>query len=219
MTVQFTNTTKFLVADLAIGSRTPSVYTLTTTANATVGATSLAVTATPGYLTSGVKVTVGTVTVTVKTDTPRGSTSVPIEVLKTGETIASAATGTYYELFEFIGGSDIQISGQESSISIRNFKSGKWAENAKVMTGVSFACQGQYHIEDIGLRNVIRPAMFNLGKEIYASLTRENGDVWAGSFQVAGYTESAALDNVVQVSFNLNSNGAVVLPAGVPLTV
>lgn len=218
MAIQFTSTVRFLVGALATNQTVPTAQTLTVTAAADAGDDTLTVSATTGYLSSGVEIQIGSTLVKVRQDTPRGSTTLPIEPLAVGETITSSATGTYYELFEFIGGSDIQIAGQENTISIRNFKSGQWAYNAKVMTGVSFTCQGQYHTDDYALRNVIRPAFFTLGKEIYAELTRENGDVWSGNFLVNGYSEGNALDNVVTVSFTLNSNGVVVIPAPAVLT-
>lgn len=213
MTVSFTAGTSFLVATLASGQSVPQSRTLTTTASAAAGATSLAVTATTGYINAGRKLTVGTVEVTVTADTPVGSTALPIKALTTGQSIASAATGTYYELFEFIGGSEASVAAQESTISIRNFKSGKWASNAKTMTGLTVTCSGQLHVEDYALKNVLRPAAFELGQEVYADLTRPDGDRYRGAFLVNGYQESAALDNVVTVSFTLNSNGAVTLPA------
>lgn len=218
MAIQFSSTVRFLVGALEVDKKVPTVRTLTTTAAASPGASNLAVTATTGYLSAGVEIQLGAVKVKVRQNTPVGSLTVPIEPLAVGQTVASGASGTYYQLFEFIGGSDIQIAGQENTISIRNFKSGQWAFNAKVMTGVSLTCQGQYHTEDYAIRNIIRPAFMTLGKEVYAELTRENGDVWSGAFLVNSYSEGNALDNVVTVSFTLNSNGEVVIPAPAVLT-
>jgi predicted secreted protein len=219
MTVQYTAYTKFLVGELAIGSRKPVEHTLTVNSNATAGASELTVAALTGFLAAGRKLTIGTTPITVVEDAKRGATTVKIVPLTTGQTIASAATTKYFELLEFIGGEGIDIANQDNVISIRNFKSGIWSENAKTMVGLSISLEGQFHVEDLAVTAIIRPATFDLRKEVYAEITRDNGDKWTGAFMVQGYNETAQLDNVVRVRFNLNSQGAIGVPAPASLAI
>lgn len=219
MTVQFTNLTKFLVGILDLGTRIPTAHTLNNTAVASAGASSLTVTATTGYLAGGRKLTIGGVQITIAQDTPRGSTTVPIVPLTTGQSIASGANVTYYELVEFIGGESLNVTANDQVINIRNFKSGQWNEQARVMTGLTVELEGQFHIEDLAITAVIRPASFVLGKEVYSEITRNNGDKWSGAFLVQGYSEPASLDNVVRVRFTLASQGAIGIPAAASLAI
>lgn len=218
MTVVSTAHTKLLVASLAAGQRTPTLYTLNTTNTSALnpGVTALPVQASPVYLQSGRRLIIGGVEVIVRADAPRGATSIPIEA--TATQIPAQANGQVSELFEFLGGEGLDVNGQDNTINIRNFRSGQWSESAKVMVGVTFDTEGQFHKEDRAIINVVRPAYFKLGQEIYSELTRANGDRYAGAFLVSGYSEAGALDNVLRVQFTLNSQGAIAIPAELPLT-
>ena len=218
MTVVSTAHTKLLVGSLVPGQRLPSTFTLNASnqSNLAPGTTTLPVAASPVYLQAGRKIVIGGVEIVVRADSPRGATAIPIEANTVQ--IPANANGQVSELFEFLGGEGLDVNGQDNTINIRNFRSGQWSESAKVMVGVTFDTEGQFHKEDRAIINVVRPAYFKLGQEIYAELTRANGDRYAGAFLVSGYSEAGALDNVLRVQFTLNSQGAIAIPAELPLT-
>jgi predicted secreted protein len=217
MSYQFTSSTYFRVGALATGTTKPTEKTLTVTSAAIVGATSLTVAATTGFISSGSKFTIGGATFTVAEDAPRGSTELVLATPLTAPITANATT-KYYELFEFLGGEGIDLNGQDQVINVRNFKSGQWGANVKIMTGVSCDLEGQFLTEDLAITAIIRPAYFTLGGDIYAEITRDNGDKWMGAFLVSNYSESAALDNILRVRYSLQSQGAVAIPAPPILT-
>lgn len=217
-----TASTKFLVARLPVGQRLPVTRTLTTSAAAAIGATSLTVTATNFYVEAERTFVFAGQTVTAAANVPVGGTTIPLtKPLATG--IATAITSSpTYELFEFIGGESVDLGTDLNTISIRNFRSGAWTENSKVSYGVSLDLEGQFHIEDRSIQNVIRPAVFTLGEgnnspEVYVDFIRPNGDRYAGAFLVMDYAESLRLDDIVRVSFTLSSQGAITIPAPLSL--
>jgi len=222
MTVVMTASTKFLVAKLAPNTRIPTARTVTTSAIVAAGATSLPVVATTFYLEDDRELVFAGQTVKVAGNHPVGATSIAIEApLATG--IASGvASNTTYELFEFIGGESVDLGTDLNTISIRNFRSGAWTENSKVSYGVSLDLEGQFHIEDRAVQNVVRPAVFTLGEgtnspEIYVDFVRPNGDRYSGAFLVMDYSESLRLDDVVRLSFTLSSQGAITIPTPLSL--
>lgn len=226
MTVIYTSYTKFYVASLAPGAMLPTRYTVTTSSAATVGATTLAIQASPVYLEAGRELLFGTTKIIVGATVYVGDTSILVgNPTGVPAAITSGATASTYQLFEFIGGESVDLSDRGDSITIRNFRSGQWSSSARVSTGVSMDLEGQIHIEDRALANVIRPSVFTIGRgavssNIYVEFHRPNGDVYKGVFQVTtgSYSESTPLDNVVRVSFSLESQDAVSIPATLPLT-
>lgn len=224
MTVIYTSYTKFYVAQLSPGAILPQSYTVTTSSAAAVGDTEIAIQASPVYLEAGRELTFGSTKIVVGDTVYVGDT----EILVGNEdgvpaAIPSGAKASTYQLFEFIGGESVDLSSSGDTISIRNFKSGEWSETSRVSVGVSMDVDGQIHMEDRALANVIRPSTFTVGRgsrssNIYVEFIRPNGDTYKGVFQVGNYSESNPLDNVVRVSFNLASQAAIALPATLSLT-
>lgn len=214
---QESSNTNFLVGALPKGQRVPVSKTLTVTSAASVGATTLTVAALTGYINAGRRFTIASVTFTVGQDAPRGTTTLVLAAPLTAP-ITSNASVSYYELFEFQGGEGIDINGADQVINIRNFRSGQWGSNAKIMTSLSCDLEGQFLDDDLAVTAIIRPAYFTLGAEIYAEISRTNGDKWSGAFLVSNYAESAPLDNVVRLRFSLSSQGQIAIPAPPILT-
>ncbi len=224
MTVVYTSYTKFYVGQLTPGANLPVRYTVTTSAAATVGATSLSIQASPVYVEAGSELLFGTTKIIVGDTIYVGDTSFLVaNPAGVPAAITSGASASTYQLFEFIGGESVDLSSSGDTISIRNFKSGEWTESSRVSVGVSMDLEGQLHAEDRALANVIRPSTFTIGRgtrssNIYVEFIRPNGDTYKGVFQVGNYSESTPLDNVVRVSFSLASQAAIAIPATLPLT-
>jgi predicted secreted protein len=224
MTVVYTSYTKFYVAQLAPGAKLPQSFNVTTSAAASSGATELAIQASPVFLEAGRELMFGSTKVIVGDTVYVGDTSLIVGNQNgVPAAISSGATAQSYQLFEFIGGDSVDLSSTGDTISIRNFKSGEWTETSRVSVGVSMDVEGQLHMEDRALANVIRPSVFTIGRNsrssnIYVEFIRPNGDTYKGVFQVGAYSESNPLDNVVRVSFSLASQAAIVLPSTLPLT-
>lgn len=224
MTVIYTSYTRFYVAQLAPGSSTPQNFNVTTAAAATVGATSLTIQASPVYIEAGRELMFGATKITVGSTVYTGDTTLLVgNPTGVPTAMATAQTATTPQLFEFIGGESVELSSSGDTISIRNFKSGEWTQSSRVSVGVSMDVEGQIHLEDRALANVIRPSVFTIGRgtrssNIYVEFIRPNNDTYKGVFQVGSYSESTPLDNVVRVSFSLSSQSAIAIPATLPLT-
>ncbi|MEM2990234.1 MAG: hypothetical protein QXQ02_03515 [Halobacteria archaeon] len=224
MAVIYTSYTKFYVASLTPGSVLPQTYTVTTSSAGAVGASSLNIQASPVYLEAGRELLFGATKVIVGETVYVGDTTIMVgNPNGLPSAITSGASATTYQLFEFIGGESVDLASSGDTINIRNFKSGEWTETSRVSVGVSMDVEGQVHVEDRALANVIRPSTFTIGRgsrssNIYVEFIRPNGDTYKGVFQVGNYSESTPLDNVVRVSFSLSSQAAIALPATLPLT-
>jgi predicted secreted protein len=215
--------TEFQIQSLAYGERTPQEYVIEIDSvdtnaktmeisGAKKGESTSA--GAPTYLQAGLELEFsGGATVSVAEDLAAGETTLKYESENGTDPTATESADTF-ALYSFLGGESLTINNDDNVVSIRTFRSGMWAENAKTMIGASMDLEGTMQDDDIALMNVIRPAAFSVDKEIYAQVTRPNGDVYTGAFLVQSYSEPNNLDNVVRVSFTLNSQGAIGIPAG-----
>lgn len=208
------------VATLAAGTRIPTAVTVTIgTGGAAIGATSIPLTAAPIYFQAGRDITIGGQVVTVAADLPRtvGVCTLTITKPLTGA-LTAAQTFTVIESFSFLGGEEVNVTHSENVINVRNYRSGAWQEQIKVMTGIAMDTGGQFLSNDLAITNVVRPASNNIATEIYGALTRPNGDRYSGSWLITGYKEPAPLDNVLRAEFSMQSLGAISLPTALSLT-
>ncbi len=223
MTTIMTAYTLFRVGKLVPGSKTPATVALTNTVAGANGNTSLTIAASPIYIEAGRKFTLGGVEITAGSTVLLGGTSFPLATALTSA-IAINSTTQVSQLFDFIGAESVDLSANIGSINIRNFRSGMWTEDSKTSVGVAMSLEGQFHVEDKAISNVIRPAVFTLGEgttspQIYVEFTRPNGDIYSGAFLVTNYAEPTRVDDVLRVSFDLTSQGAIVIPAPKSLSV
>ncbi len=217
MTTVMTANTLFRVGKLVPGAKTPATVALTNTVAGANGSTSLTIAASPIYIEAGRKFTLGGVEITAGSTVLLGATSLPLATALTS-TIAINSTAQVAQLFDFIGAESVDLSANLGTISIRNFRSGMWGSDSKTSVSVSMSLEGQFHVVDKAISNVIRPAVFTLGEgttspEVYVEFTRPNGDVYSGAFLVMNYSEPTRVDDVLRVSFELTSQGAIVIPA------
>jgi len=218
MAVIHTSFTRVQLAALAVGSRVPTLHTITVgVGGAALNSNTIPITASPAFLQADLQLNFDGEVYTVATDVPVGGTTITT-VEPINPAIAAGVTATTIAPLQFLGGETADIAVEDSLISTRRFLSGKWNEQAKVMVGVTISLEGQLHDNDVAISNIIRPAAFSLEKEVFAVITRRNGDVYSGAFLVNGYSEPTGLDNIVRVAFTLSSQDAVAIPAERALT-
>lgn len=223
MTTVMTAFTLFRVGRLVPGTKVPATFALTNTVAGSAGNTSLTIAASPIYIEAGRKFTLGGVEITAGATVLLGGTSFPLSTALTAP-IAINSTTQVTQLFDFIGAESVDVSANIGTINIRNFRSGLWTEDSKTSVGVSMSLEGQFHVEDKAISNVIRPAVYTGGEgttspQVYVEFQRPNGDIYSGAFLVMNYSEPTRVDDVLRVSFELSSQGAIVIPSPKSLTV
>lgn len=184
MTTVMTAYTLFRVGKLAPGAKVPATFALTNTVAGAAGNTSLTIAASPIYIEAGRKFTLGGVEITAGGNVLLGGTTLPLTTALTAP-IAINSTTQVTQMFDFIGAESVDLSTNIGTITIRNFRSGMWNADSKTSVGVSMSLEGQFHVEDRAISNVIRPAVYTLGEgttspEVYVEFIRPNGDEYKG---------------------------------------
>lgn len=199
-------------------NRTLPVITLTTTAAATVNATTLAVTAVtaPAYLNrtagqvviqEGTKITFNSTTpstTTLTADVKVGDTSISftplINATQSGNTASSSG------LLQVQGADSADMKLNDKTVSTKGFSDGFWASERKVALGGMFSLSGAFRVGDPAFDLVILPASTDVF-EVYFKLLYPNLDFRQGYGFVKGYSEGIKLEEIRRWSGEMFING------------
>jgi len=182
------------VGGVVISSRTPTSYTITTSATASSGAESINVTALPVALDAGTILTFGSTTVTVSNRAAVAATS--IQTLPLSASVAGAATATTKALVFVAGCTNATVTPQIKNSDTTNYLSGLGMEKVTVGNAKTMALDFDLVYGDLGggiLRKIAYQNAF-AGREFYFRLAFPSGEAHEG----VALLESVSPQNPVQ---------------------
>lgn len=218
--VQLTANLKLLIQK-SLPNRVLPTITVTTTAAAIVGATSVVVTAVAAPTGFTIPLPTGAVLIqegdtilfnstvpslcTVTTSVKAGDTS--INVLPLINAVQSGNTATSNGFLRLLGAEDAGFKIGDKIIPTRAFEDGPFDSNVKVMLSAEISVKGFYRIGDPCIAQIIEPASLNLGEEVAWQLIYPNKQYRSGFALVQGFADDNKLDAIRGYSFTLKCNG------------
>ncbi|MBN3993830.1 MAG: hypothetical protein HWQ36_25950 [Nostoc sp. NMS2] len=193
------------VGAVIVTNRNVPIYTITTSAAASVDAESISVTATPVLLDAGVKLNFAGTIVTLSNAAPAGSTT--LQTLPLLSSVGNAVSATTKALVFVAGCTDATVSPEIKNIDTTNYLSGVGME--KVTTGNSKKMQLNFNLiyGDRG-GNILRRIAYDkvyVGREFYFSLLFPSGEAHEG----IALLESASPTQQVQDKRSFSCNAQV----------
>lgn len=174
----------------------------------TSGADFIPVVALPVDLWPGERLTFGGVSVTVADRAPAGS--VDIEVITTTAALTASATATTNATLYIAGATDASPSSSPKLVDGSNFLSG--AGNEQIITGTNRTLNFTFqNIEGDPGAEVLKNILYNdaiYNREIYAWLTRANGEQYRGACIPTTGDQSSPVQDLVTITANLQFQGA-----------
>lgn len=147
----------------------------------------------------------------VKEDVILTTSPQTVQVSPTFRAIAADSVAGFVDgLIPLFGIQTFDLTRTDTTVDVTNMQSGTGTEVAKVRQGRVFQVSGIEIEGDFGLNRVIKPAAnYNpwINREVYAVLTRPNGERFEGAAITMNYTEPANQNEVLRYSFQLQYQG------------
>ena len=193
----------------ALNSRTLTEYTITTSADAILGAESLAVTALTTKLYAGERLKFGpsNLLAVVADDCAVGATTIP--TLPLGAEIETALTARTYATLFVAGATDASPSSQPKTTDATNFNSGAGSEMAVIGTSRTLSFTFNRIEGDVG-GDALMQVLYNddyYNREIYAFVERTNGEIYSGAAIATTGAQQGPVQEKVTMNVNLQFQG------------
>jgi hypothetical protein len=193
----------------ALNSRTLTSYVVTTSAEAIVGAESLAVTALTTRIYAGDRLKFGpsSILAVVAEDCAVGATAIP--TLPLTAVIATGLTATTFATLFVAGATDASPSSQPKTTDATNFNSGAGSEMAVVGTSRTLSFTFNRIEGDVGgdalMQVLYNDAYYN--REIFAFVERTNGEIYSGAAIATTGAQQGPVQEKVTMNVNLQFQG------------
>lgn len=183
--------------------RTKPTTQVLTPAAATIGATSLTVTALQFAIPANVEIAFGPVNVVTSAAAVVGATSLTVEPIT--DAITTGNTATVSPLFEVYSANEASHTINENEVTDRVFGAGVWTTSKITSRSAEISVNGVRIKDDPGLA-IAEATSFTL-KRVYFELVDPDTTVYEGWATVKGLNIQRQIDNNEQVSFSLTVDG------------
>ena len=180
--------------------------TITTTAAAVVGATSIAVTALTRPMKAGLRLRFGNAVVQVDDDVNAAATVIPI--LPALSAIATAATATTQEWVRYDSFASADINIDSEAIEIRNMGACSWRSQlkTKLMATISLDGNVQSQATDLG-KDILCQAVMRTDRRVAIGILEPDGSWFRAKCNVKSLNRKMAVDTAFTQAISLEVDG------------
>jgi hypothetical protein len=203
---------------LPLGSRNPTRRTITATAQANVGATSITLqsSAANTVVKAGTCLSFATASpterqlVVLAEDATIGTTPAPVSIIGLEKTVAANSTANFVVgLLPLYGIQSFELSSNDQTVDVTNTRSGFGTENVKVRSGRQYQISGVQVPGDVGLELVkdinLNPAFYR--REAWTVITYPDGEKYEGASMIMNFSQPGNQNEVKKYSFQLQFQG------------